>query len=70
MTTMREALNEMLEEGGRLGFKDIEKLGRSAASRIDNEARRTSGYANMSPGEQDQLRYKIAKKTRFNKIFI
>ena len=28
-----------LDENGRLGFKDIEKLGRSAASRIDNEAR-------------------------------
>ena len=51
-----------LDESGRLGFKDIEKFGRSAASRIDNEARRTSGYDKMSPGEKDQLRYKIAKK--------
>ena len=51
-----------LDESGRLGFKDIEKFGRSVASRIDNEARRTSGYDKMSPGEKDQLRYKIAKK--------
>jgi hypothetical protein len=51
-----------LDENGRLGFKDIEKLGRSAASRIDNEARRTSGYDKMSAGQKDELRYKIAKK--------
>ena len=51
-----------LDENGRLGFKDIEKLGRSAASRIDNEARRTSGYDKMSAGKKDELRYKIAKK--------
>ena len=51
-----------LDESGRLGFKDIEKFGRSAASRIDNEARRTSGYDKMSAGQKDELRYKIAKK--------
>ena len=51
-----------LDENGRLGFKDIEKLGRSAASRIDNEARRTSGYDKMSAGQKDEIRYKIAKK--------
>jgi len=46
---------------GRLGFGDLEKLGRANASKIDNEARRR-GSAKMSPGDADQLRYKIAKE--------
>ena len=46
---------------GRLGFKDLEKLGAANASKVDHEARR-QGSANMEPGDADQLRYKIAKQ--------
>ena len=46
---------------GRLGFKDLEKLGAANASKVDQEARR-QGSADMEPGDADQLRYRIAKK--------
>jgi hypothetical protein len=46
---------------GRLGFKDLEKLGAANASKVDHEARRR-GSANMEPGDADQLRYKVAKE--------
>lgn len=45
----------------RLGFKDLDKLGKDNASKVDMEARR-QGSADMEPGDADQLRYKIAKK--------
>src|SRR6056300_441051 len=46
---------------GRLGFKDLEKLGAANASKVDQEARR-QGSADMEPGDADELRYRIAKK--------
>lgn len=54
--------DESIEEnqyGGRLGFRDMEALGDKAASEIDMQARRM-GSADMSPGDADELRYKIA----------
>ena len=51
---------ESVEEG-RMGFKDLDKLGRENASKVDQEARR-QGSADMEPGDADELRYKIAKK--------
>lgn len=46
---------------GRLGFGDLEKLGKDNASKVDQEARR-QGSADMEPGDADELRYRIAKK--------
>jgi len=46
---------------GRMGFKDLEKLGAANASKVDQEARRR-GSADMEPGDADQLRYKVAKE--------
>ena len=46
---------------GRLGFKDLDKLGRENASKVDIEARRR-GSAYMEPGDADRLRYKVAKE--------
>ena len=48
-------------EEGRMGFKDLEKLGRENASKVDIEARRR-GSADMEPGDADRLRYKVAKE--------
>ena len=48
-------------EEGRMGFKDLDKLGRENASKVDNEARRR-GSADMEPGDADRLRYQIAKE--------
>lgn len=48
-------------EEGRLGFKDLMKLGRENASKVDIEARRR-GSAYMEPGDADRLRYKVAKE--------
>ena len=45
----------------RMGFSDLEKLGRENADRVDIEARRR-GSADMEPGDADRLRYKIAKE--------
>ena len=61
MPEMEEDVNE-----GRLGFSDIEKFGADAASKIDNECRRR-GSADMSPGEADELRYKVAKEMGYLK---
>ena len=61
MPNMDEDVNE-----GRLGFSDIEKFGADAASKIDNECRRR-GSADMSPGEADELRYKVAKEMGYLK---
>ena len=44
----------------RLGFSDLEKFGSEIASKIDIIARR-NGSADMSPGDADRLRYRIAK---------
>ena len=52
--------NEGIEEN-RMGFSDLEKLGKENASKVDHEARR-QGSADMEPGDADQLRYQIAKK--------
>ena len=46
---------------GRMGFSDLEKLGKENASKVDMEARRR-GSADMEPGDADELRYKIAKE--------
>ena len=54
-----ETSSEMRES--RMGFSDIEKLGKENASKIDMEARRR-GSADMEPGDADKLRYKIAKE--------
>ena len=56
----KDAKKEKTNEG-RLGFKDLEKLGAANASKVDQEARR-QGSADMEPGDADQLRYRIAKK--------
>ena len=61
MPNMDEDVNE-----GRLGFSDIAKFGDEAASKIDMEARRR-GSADMSPGEADELRYKVAKEMGYLK---
>ena len=45
----------------RMGFKDLDKLGRDNASKVDQECRRR-GSADMEPGDADQLRYKVAKE--------
>ena len=45
----------------RMGFKDLDKLGRDNASKVDHEARR-QGSADMEPGDADRLRYKVAKE--------
>jgi hypothetical protein len=45
----------------RMGFKDLDKLGRENASKVDYEARR-QGSADMEPGDADRLRYKVAKE--------
>lgn len=52
---------ETVEEEGRMGFSDLEKLGKENASKVDMEARRR-GSADMEPGDADKLRYKIAKE--------
>lgn len=65
-----DAQNSMLDhEGkynphfneGRMGFKDLDKLGRENASKVDQECRRR-GSADMEPGDADRLRYKVAKE--------
>ena len=65
-----DAQNSMLDhEGkynprfneGRMGFKDLDKLGAENASKVDQECRRR-GSADMEPGDADQLRYKVAKE--------
>ena len=48
-------------EESRMGFKDLDKLGRENASRVDQECRRR-GSADMEPGDADRLRYKVAKE--------
>lgn len=48
-------------EESRMGFKDLDKLGRENASKVDQEARRR-GSADMEPGDADRLRYKVAKE--------
>ena len=48
-------------EENRMGFKDLDKLGRENASKVDQECRRR-GSADMEPGDADQLRYKVAKE--------
>jgi hypothetical protein len=55
-----EIMSEDVQES-RMGFKDLDKLGKENASKVDQEARR-QGSADMEPGDADQLRYKIAKK--------
>ena len=54
-------MGESIEEEGRMGFSDLEKLGKENASKVDMEARRR-GSADMEPGDADKLRYKIAKE--------
>ena len=54
-------MGESSEEEGRMGFSDLEKLGKEDASKVDMEARRR-GSADMEPGDADKLRYKIAKE--------
>ena len=54
-----ETSSEMRES--RMGFSDLEKLGKENASKVDMEARRR-GSADMEPGDADKLRYKIAKE--------
>lgn len=46
---------------GRMGFSDLEKLGKENASKVDMECRRR-GSADMEPGKADELRYKVAKE--------
>ena len=63
---MADILHKIHNQGttvseNRLGFKDLAKLGKDNASKVDQEARR-QGSADMEPGDADQLRYKIAKK--------
>lgn len=48
-------------EESRMGFKDLDKLGRENASKVDQECRRR-GSADMEPGDADRLRYKVAKE--------
>lgn len=52
--------DEVVDES-RMGFKDLDKLGRENASKVDHEARR-QGSADMEPGDADRLRYKVAKE--------
>ena len=54
--------NPRFNEGeGRMGFSDLEKLGKENASKVDMECRRR-GSADMEPGKADELRYKVAKE--------
>ena len=53
-------MGESIEED-RMGFSDLEKLGKEDASKVDMEARRR-GSADMEPGDADKLRYEIAKE--------
>ena len=52
-------MGESIEEEGRMGFSDLEKLGKENASKVDMEARRR-GSADMEPGDADKLRYKLS----------
>ena len=48
---------------GALGFRDIDKFGKEAASKIDNAVRGDSRYTfGNNPYADDQLRYEYAKK--------
>lgn len=63
---MADILHKIHNQGttvseNRMGFKDLEKLGKDNASKVDQEARR-QGSADMEPGDADELRYKVAKK--------
>lgn len=66
---MADILNKINNNGNpyvpiqenKLGFSDLDKLGKDNASKVDMEARR-QGSADMEPGKADELRYKIAKK--------
>lgn len=55
------SIDVQLPMEGRMGFSDLEKLGKENASKVDMECRRR-GSADMEPGKADELRYKVAKE--------
>ena len=60
MASMEGNIEESVQEN-KMGFSDLEKLGKENASKVDMECRRR-GSADMEPGKADELRYKVAKE--------